>query len=149
MSNRVTLPWPAHVLNPNARVGRHEHSIATARARRMGKAEALLAGLNLIELPPGQCPLVLVFHFPDDHIRDSDNLLSACKAYRDGITEVLGVNDSLFWPVLVARGKNVKGGSVDIDFGLVPLVRALVVQFGIELMGRALQQAVDDGEKQT
>ena len=43
--------------------------------------------------------------------RDDDNLIAACKAYRDGIADALGVNDSMFdvqpvqWGDLSKRGK--------------------------------------------
>lgn len=69
---------------------------------------------------PGDCDIpqalkvTVTFCPPDKRARDRDNLLANCKAYFDGIADVLGVNDSS-WDFTTRAGDIVKRGAVHIE----------------------------------
>jgi len=117
----IELPWPDRILSPNSRA----HHMARAKVAREARARAKietgmiyshaadLLGFN----SKGNLPLRLTFCFPDERKRDSDNLLTMCKPYRDGIADALGLDDRRFWPVTLERGKNIPGGKVIFRVG--------------------------------
>lgn len=88
----VDLPWPAKPLHPNAR----PHHMKKARATKDARADAYsvtkpkLRGINAKRLR-----VAITFHPPSNR-GDTDNMLSACKAYLDGIADAAGVNDRNF-----------------------------------------------------
>jgi hypothetical protein len=59
---------------------------------------------------------------PDRHARDDDNLAASCKAYRDGIAQALGCDDSLFDQQPIQWGEPVKGGRISILIGSAEMV---------------------------
>lgn len=58
--------------------------------------------------------LNITFNPPDRRRRDLDNMLAACKAYLDGISDALGVDDSNF-KLTIQKGEVVKGGQVVVE----------------------------------
>jgi hypothetical protein len=60
----------------------------------------------------GLIRVTIYFYPPDKRGRDSDNMLSSCKAYLDGIAQGLKVNDVQFNPVIIWRAHPVAAGLV-------------------------------------
>lgn len=57
----------------------------------------------------------LVFVPPDKRRRDADNLLASCKAALDGLSDAVGVDDSMFSIRFeIDKVRTVKGGRVEI-----------------------------------
>ena len=99
---RFELPWPAKVLNPNRSGGAHwavkgravrdarQYAMATCRneasARRFTVPAGARVDIQLLGVPATR------------RNRDLDNFLASCKAYLDGISDALGVNDVRFNP---------------------------------------------------
>lgn len=109
----VSLPWPDKSLHPNAR----SHWAVKSRATKAARTQAYwLAHMGMTELPDGPIAVRIVFHPPDKRRRDVDGMLSACKAYLDGIADAYGVNDNRF-RLTIERGEPVKGGCVNITLG--------------------------------
>ena len=111
----ITLPWPANDLRPNAR----PHWAAKARAVKKARIEAAwsckAAGIRKGDPDiPQALRVTAVFSPPTSHARDDDNMLSACKAYFDGIADFIGVDDSK-WSIAIRREPVVKGGAVRIE----------------------------------
>lgn len=111
----IDLPWPPRALHPNAR----EHWGTKDRATRKARADAAwlakAAGLRRGDRDiPDALRVTVVFFPPDKRDRDRDNLLANCKAYFDGISDVLGVNDSK-WDFTTRAGDIVKHGAVRIE----------------------------------
>jgi crossover junction endodeoxyribonuclease RusA len=108
----VVLPWPDKVLSPNARCHWSRKAKATKAARE--------AAYWLTWQEVGRnmrwkgARLAVTFSPPDKRRRDRDNLQASLKAHFDGISDALGINDSLFVPTY-AIGEPVKGGAVRIE----------------------------------
>jgi crossover junction endodeoxyribonuclease RusA len=106
----IELPWPDPRLSPNARVYHFERA-------RAAKADRKVAwGLTLKALkgwtPPWQSvALHWDFHPKTRNLPDGDNAQSACKAFRDGIADALGIDDSKF-TTTYSISEPVKGGAV-------------------------------------
>jgi len=113
----IALPWPAIELSPNSRV----HWRLVAAAKRIARLEAYALAQQVrgeIKLDARGClRMEIVFHFPDDRARDSDNCLTMLKSARDGIADALGTNDKIFWPLVVDYGENMPGGQVVVRIG--------------------------------
>ncbi|KRB22945.1 hypothetical protein ASE05_16045 [Mesorhizobium sp. Root172] len=111
----IDLPWPPRALHPNARV----HYMRKARVAKFARDAAgwavLKAGIrrNDPDITPAM-RVTVTFSPPDRRDRDRDNLLANCKAYFDGISDVLGVNDSK-WDFTTRAGDIVKHGAVRIE----------------------------------
>jgi hypothetical protein len=61
---------------------------------------------------PGDIKVTVAFRPPRKNV-DDDGVLSSCKAYLDGISDALGVNDNRF-RVFIRREAQTKGGLVRI-----------------------------------
>lgn len=107
----VTLPWPDRVLHPNARVHWTVRAKAGRKARALAGWTALASGLA--PLSATRLAIVAAFTPPDNRTRDTDGMLSAIKAYLDGIADVVGVDDSR-WDIILRREAPQKPGSVCI-----------------------------------
>jgi len=108
----IELPWPAKELSPNARV----HWRILADAKKLARYTAKMTTLEVIEGgspmdKATQVKLHWVFLPPTRREYDDDNLESSCKAYRDGIADALGINDSKF-KATKGFGDVIKGGKV-------------------------------------
>jgi crossover junction endodeoxyribonuclease RusA len=91
------LPWRSKDLSPNARVNWRRRAEATKTARQMAVVLALGAGWREVCLPEGRLHLWLDFYQASGKkLPDDDNMPGRCKAYRDGIAQVLGIDDKRF-----------------------------------------------------
>lgn len=101
----IRLPWIDSDLMPNRKNGRHWGGT------KKSKEKALLYGAIAAREAIGrhavnfqdQIPVRITFACPDRRRRDLDNLHAACKASLDGISRMLGVDDSRFCPVTLDR----------------------------------------------
>jgi len=108
----VELPWPDRRLHPNARV----HWAAKAKAVKQARTDAAwwakAAGVR-----PSKAQALnvsVVFFPPDKRRRDTDGMLSACKAYIDGIADAIGVDDSA-WNLSMRRDEPREYGAVRFE----------------------------------
>lgn len=109
----ISLPWPDKVLHPNSR----GHWAPKAKATKAARSLAYwTAHLGMPDIQDWPIPLLITFHPPDNRRRDTDGMLTACKAYLDGIADAWYVDDSRFVPTL-ARGEPVRGGCVIVALG--------------------------------
>jgi len=108
----LTLPWPSKDLSPNARVHWARRAKAAKAARYLAGVKALGAGWQGAVLPAGRLHLWLTFHPPTKRLPDDDNMLSRCKAYRDGLADVLGIDDKRFVSHPFVSDQPRKGGEV-------------------------------------
>ena len=99
----VKLPWPHKALFPNAKGGRHWGSFQAQKikARNDGQVATRAAlGTNKVALS-GKEPLRITFYAPDRRKRDVDGMHGAIKHHLDGMAKALGVDDSIFRPVVL------------------------------------------------
>jgi len=113
MIAEIFLPWPDKRLSPNARV--HWSSLARAKkaAKRTAYYTTLEAGVGKIEADT--VSVKYSFFPPDRRRRDADNMLSACKAYADGIAQAIGIDDSKWNIAIAARGAVERAGMVKVE----------------------------------
>ena len=109
---KVVLPWPSQALSPNARVHRMAKATAARKYRAACDWHAKAAGLG--RLQADALHMTLTFCPPDHRRRDLDNMLAAFKPGLDGLSDVLGVDDSN-WSLTLRRGDPVKGGAVVVE----------------------------------
>lgn len=98
----ITLPWPDPMLFPNRRRGsfrKFQPHIEAARNAGFYAAKQALGG-HTIALAD-RTPVSITFARPNRIRRDIDGMLGAIKHFLDGIALALGVDDSIFRPVLV------------------------------------------------
>jgi hypothetical protein len=93
----LVLPWPSKDLSPNARVHYRVKAAATKAARQTAVVLAFEAGWRDAWLPEGRLHLWIdCYQAPGKKVPDDDNMIGRCKAYRDGIAQVLGIDDKRF-----------------------------------------------------
>lgn len=106
----VTLPWPPASLSPNTR----QHWSALARAKKAYRqacaTQARVQGLRKIDAT--RLHVALLFVPPNRRAFDLDNLLARMKSGLDGLSDVLGVDDSN-WTLNIAKADAI-GGMVQI-----------------------------------
>ncbi len=113
----VELPWPDRRLHPNARVHWAEKASVTKRARLESKCLArhvIKAPINAQEVL-----VTAIFHPPDRKKRDRDGLLASLKAAFDGISEVIGVDDSR-WEYATKLGEVRRPACVILQIETIP-----------------------------
>ena len=108
----IDLPWPSSLLHPNARCHWAQKARATKKARADASVAALAAGIRKIEA--SALAVTAIFSPPDNRRRDSDGMLSSLKPTLDGISDVIGVDDSK-WEISIKRSPPIKGGNVRIE----------------------------------
>ena len=109
----LVLPWPSKDLSPNSRVNWRRRAEATKFAREMAVVLAFEAGWRDVWLPAGRLHLWLDFYqAPGKKLPDDDNMLGRCKAYRDGIAQVLGIDDKRFKSHPDVKSERRPGGQV-------------------------------------
>lgn len=109
----LVLPWPSKDLSPNARVHWRGRSKATKAARETAVLLAFQAGWRDAWLPEGRLDLWIDFYqAPRKVLPDDDNLLLRFKAYRDGIAQVLGIDDRRFISHPMVHEERRPGGQV-------------------------------------
>ena len=112
MTAQIELSWPAKALSPNARSRTH-----WKRTRAIAAARKEAWGATMAVLPPcfkhnGERVRFLITAYPPDkRSRDDDNVKASCKAFRDGIAQAMGVDDSLF-DERFQWGEPCKGGKI-------------------------------------
>jgi hypothetical protein len=63
---------------------------------------------------PAAVRVTAIFCPPTNHRRDIDGMLSSIKSYLDGISDVIGIDDSK-WQIALRKEAPVKGGAVRIE----------------------------------
>ena len=104
---KITLPWPARQLSPNARLhwakrnmhrkSARDYAALTAKIALCGKKLQFTSAFVAIEFSP-----------PDRRRRDIDNMLSSLKPALDGVAEAIGIDDSK-WSISIKRADDFAG----------------------------------------
>lgn len=111
----IILPWPSTALSPNSRVHWRVRAKAVSSARAVAFYVAREAGWRGDLLPPGRLHLWWDYWRPHKGNRpDDDNMLSRCKAYRDGLADALGIDDQRFVSHPFVQDAPHKGGLVRV-----------------------------------
>lgn len=109
----VSFHRPSKDLSPNARVHYRVKAQATKTARQTAVLLAYEAGWRNLRLPEGRLHLWINFYqAPRKVLPDDDNLLLRFKAYRDGIAQVLGIDDKRFISHPFVSNERRPGGEV-------------------------------------
>lgn len=106
---RVALPWPPRALWPNGRAHWATRSRETARHRAWARHAALA------EVQPPEAAryrLTIEYRPPPRSRPDDDGVVGACKAYRDGLADALGVDDRRFRLAAPVRGGRSAHGEI-------------------------------------
>lgn len=116
----ITLPWPDSALFPNRKGGKHWATYQRAKAT--ARMDGYLAAKQAVGRDPlfltSRTPVSIVFHAPDRRRRDIDGMHGAIKNAMDGIAQALGVDDSIFRPVLIDDTIDpAKRGFVTVEIG--------------------------------
>lgn len=118
----ITLPIPAREISPNAQRGQSKWAaIKKSKLVKLHRMTAMLEIQNRMMAHPSDLfqalPLgySLAHFFPTARFRDEDNADGACKAYRDGICDALGIDDKDFCKItLSTRQKDKDSPRVEI-----------------------------------
>lgn len=110
MKFAINLPWPDKTLSPNARV----HWAIKARAAKNARKNAYWAGMSegLHKIKTNAVSITRVYSPPNRQRRDKDNLDASMKAYLDGLSDALGIDDYHFDLEKSAISEPVKNGNV-------------------------------------
>lgn len=110
----LVLPWPHKDLSPNGRVHWARKAAQAKFARTEGYIFAMQAKWHEMVLPEGRLHLWWDFYPPTRRLPDDDNMLSRCKAYRDGIADALRIDDARFVSHPYVKDETRKGGEVRV-----------------------------------
>ena len=109
----IRLPWPDKALSPNARSRTyHKHARVKKAYRTACGWAATAAGLRKISAE--RVRVRVTFNPPNANRRDDDNTIASFKAGRDGVADVIGIDDGK-WDVEYVFGQPVKGGAVVVE----------------------------------
>lgn len=111
----IKLPFPDARLSPNRKNGKHWSSTNAIKKAAFECAYYLTReamALQKEKLIPTQ--LEIIFIEPDKRRRDMDNMLASIKAYIDGLSLALGVDDYTFAPITIDRDYAKGAGAVYI-----------------------------------
>lgn len=108
----LILPWPHKDLSPNGRVHWARKAKAAKAARYQAGLAAISAGWQGVALPAGRVHLQIDFYPPTRRLPDDDNMLARFKPARDGIADVLGIDDKRFQSHPCVHDEVRKGGQV-------------------------------------
>ena len=127
----IVLPVPDSSIGPNASRGQSRGAaIAKSRRVKLHRRRAKLATLELLGIQyhkkglpvPAFNGYTLAHFFKTAAFRDDDNADGACKAYRDGIAEALGIDDrQLPKRALSTMAKDAANPRVEITLHHLPL----------------------------
>ena len=95
MEFKVTLPWYSQELSPNSR----KHWAVVSRAKRQHKELANIYTRNAnVKFSDDKHKVFLNITYcpPSKRRYDLDNCLASSKAYIDGISQAIGIDDSRF-----------------------------------------------------
>jgi len=111
----IELPFPAKILWPNGR-GHHMAKHRAAKKHREWARLAVLADDGRPFFSPSDFIQLIITLYPKTrNAIDRDNALAAMKAYQDGISDAIRVNDSHFLTPRLQFGEPVKNGKVVIE----------------------------------
>lgn len=100
MTVSITLPWPDRHLFPNDRCHWAVKAKQVKKHRRLAYYEALeiqSAIPDAVRADADQPIFYRIIYTPKiNRHRDEDGIISSCKAYLDGISEAIGINDYRF-----------------------------------------------------
>lgn len=117
MIARVELPWPDDALSPNGRA----HPMKKHRVFQSAKNDAYWVTRSVIptrfEHDGSRLKLTIAAYPKTSRRPDDDNTIGACKAYRDGIAQALGIDDGLFDQQPIIWRDVHKGGWITIEVG--------------------------------
>ncbi len=103
----IKLPYPDSTLMPNRKNG--NHWAKTVKAKDSARDNAYYSTLEVLKAQKlthvGLIPLQITFVQSDKRYRDLDNLLAASKSALDGVAKALKIDDSIFEPITILRGK--------------------------------------------
>ncbi len=110
----VTLAWPDDRLWPNT-MTRNRYALARLRSEQRTAAawatvDALRGAAFVKHKKGARYAVHITAHSPTKRTRDDDNLLAALKSARDGVADMLGVNDkhwdagTVTWDAPTPRG---------------------------------------------
>lgn len=105
ISLKIELPYPRPELSPNRKNG--SHWAKTGKIKDSCFDEGFYSTkmiLGNLRIPEQDIPFNIIFFQADKRHRDLDNLLAASKAYLDGVSKALGVDDKHFRPITIDRG---------------------------------------------
>ena len=119
-----TLPWPTRDLSPNGRLHWAAKAKAVAKARKVAYLTTREATASywvaLYGVQDHEKISVRMACVPATRRRrDMDNLIASTKAYRDGIADALGINDSRFVIINELWDEYIKGGEVRVTLKTV------------------------------
>ena len=95
MEYKVTLPWYSKEVSPNSRVHWSVHSRAKRQHKELAKIYTMNANVSFSD-DKHKVFLNIIFCPPSKRRYDLDNCLASCKAYLDGISQAIGIDDSRF-----------------------------------------------------
>lgn len=109
----LTLPWPDRRLSPNARV----HWAALAKAKKAAKKVAYytVEDADIGKIPSDRLLVRYSFFPPSNRRFDMDNLVASMKAYADGISDAVGIDDSAWTLCIAPLGPVEKNGMVKVE----------------------------------
>lgn len=110
----VTLPWPSSKLSPNARVHWRPKADVT-KSHRYAANVLTLEALGRATVTTDTVPMAVTFCPPNARRRDLLNCIGSFKAYEDGLSDAIGIDDSKFIADF-RMGDVVKGGCVVVTF---------------------------------
>lgn len=117
MIQLVTLPWPPSVLTPNQKRKSHWRKYAPATKAYRAECGWLAKAQGVTKRDDATLSLSITFLPPDNRARDLDGMLGAFKAGLDGLSDVLGVDDSK-WSLTIRKGEKTQGGAVVVAIGV-------------------------------
>ena len=105
-------------LSPNRKNGRAWQATKDAKVnqRNIAYYETLQAINGAKSISRDKLSLRITFVQNDNRHRDLDNLLSASKSMIDGMAKALGVDDKIFEPITLCRGKGEKCTMIVVDY---------------------------------
>ena len=115
----IILPVPDRAISPNAKRGQSKWAAIKksklVKQHRDAACVAMKAIISRVAPFFGATGYSLDHYFKTAAIRDEDNADGACKAYRDGICDALGIDDKNFCKLkLSTRQKDAKNPRVEI-----------------------------------
>lgn len=114
----LVFPWPSAAMSPNARGHWTQRKRAAEKGRLEGRVVAQAAkwreDAKWLLPQEGRWHLWVDFYPPTKRLPDDDNMLARFKAYRDGIADALGVDDSRFVSHPYVKDEVRKGGEVRV-----------------------------------
>jgi len=112
---RIELPWPPSETSANAsRQGSWRKKANAAKSYKVACAYECMA--QKVGKLGGFDSVRITFHPPRNGRLDFDNITGRAKQGWDAVSEAIGIDDSLWWPVTLDKGDKVAGGLIVIEF---------------------------------